>query len=300
MSLKLDHIVIAVHDLEATIADYTALGFNVQRGGDHPGRSTHNALVVFADGSYLELIAWKSPAPQERWWQVLQRRGEGLVDFALLPADTAQTVTQAAQRGLTLEGQGPLDGGRLRPDGERLHWQTARPTTQDLPFLCGDITPRALRVPEGDARVHPNGVTGVVSLAIAVKDLDATLTRYRALLGESPGTHVGRGVTLHARRDRIALVALGDSTLVLNATRPTVLSASVDDEHDIDDEGGDPIARRLAAHGEGLFHLTLRTTLANAATPSLGLTHGASIDFERDAAATTNHRLARSAIAEPA
>jgi catechol 2,3-dioxygenase-like lactoylglutathione lyase family enzyme len=166
MPLSLDHIVIAVHDLEATIADYAALGFNVQRGGDHPGRTTHNALVVFADGSYFELIAWKAPAPEERWWQLLQRHGEGIVDFALLPASTAQTVAEAAARGLVLDG--PLDGGRVRPDGERLRWQTARPPTPDLPFLCGDLTPRALRVPEGEARVHPNGATGVASLALAV------------------------------------------------------------------------------------------------------------------------------------
>lgn len=57
MTLPLDHIVIAVQDLERSIADYTALGFNVLRGGEHPGRSTHNALVVFADGAYFELIA---------------------------------------------------------------------------------------------------------------------------------------------------------------------------------------------------------------------------------------------------
>src|SRR5690349_11016525 len=127
MSLPLDHIVIAVHDLAQTIDDYGALGFHVLRGGDHPGRSTHNALVVFADGSYLELIAWKAPAPQERWWQQLQRHGEGVVDFALLPPDTARTVLGAAERGLWLDG--PLDGGRLRPDGETLRWQTARPAT---------------------------------------------------------------------------------------------------------------------------------------------------------------------------
>src|ERR1700709_613228 len=120
MSLSLDHIVIAVTNLEVTIADYTALGFNVQRGGDHPGRLTHNALIVFSDGSYFELIAWKEPAPQERWWQLLQRHGEGIVDFALLPASTTQAVTAAAQRGLVLDG--PIDGGRVRPDGERLRW----------------------------------------------------------------------------------------------------------------------------------------------------------------------------------
>src|SRR6478736_7896042 len=104
MTLQLDHIVIAVNDLEASIDDYTALGFNVQRGGDHPGRATHNALVVFADGSYFELIAWKAPAPEERWWQLLQRHGEGIVDFALLPRDTAAAVAAAARHGLLLEG----------------------------------------------------------------------------------------------------------------------------------------------------------------------------------------------------
>ena len=71
MSLPLDHIVIAVQDLERTIADYQSLGFNVLRGGEHPGRSTHNALVVFADGAYFELIAWRAAAPEERWWQQL-------------------------------------------------------------------------------------------------------------------------------------------------------------------------------------------------------------------------------------
>ena len=205
MSLTLDHIVIAVHDLDTTIADYTALGFNVQRGGDHPGRSTHNALVVFADGSYFELIAWKQPAPQERWWQLLQRHGEGIIDFALLPRSVADTVTQAGQRGLVLDG--PLEGGRLRPDGERLHWQTARPPSTDLPFLCGDVTPRALRVPEGDARRHANGRKGIARVSVAVHDVDASLGRYEALLGELERTadgaiRVGECVIELVRKDR--------------------------------------------------------------------------------------------------
>jgi len=293
MALTLDHIVIAVHDLEATIADYAALGFNVQRGGDHPGRSTHNALVVFADGSYLELIAWKSPAPQERWWQILQRRGEGIVDFALLPADTGDTVAQAAQRGLVLEG--PLDGGRVRPDGERLRWQTARPATHDLPFLCGDITPRALRVPEGEVRVHANGATGVASLVLAVQDLEASLLRYRALLGAEQPTHVGRSVTL--RRERLALIDLGVSTLVLSSTR----LASHGEPVDADADDGDPVGRRLAAYGEGPFSLTLRTAHADgAAEPDFARTHGANIRFERESSAANPSRTAPAAVAEPA
>ena len=73
----IDHIVILVSELESAIADYTALGFSVVRGGDHPG-VTHNALVAFADGTYLELIAFKQPDEGHHWWQRGQHRGEGL------------------------------------------------------------------------------------------------------------------------------------------------------------------------------------------------------------------------------
>lgn len=147
MALPLDHIVIAVQDLEAAVADYRALGFQVVIGGRHPGRTSHNALVVFADGAYLEIIAWTSPAPEERWYCTLRDHGEGLVDFALLPGSTSQALAEARGRGLdTLVG--PVDGGRVRPDGAQLLWQTARHATPDLPFLCGDVTPRALRVPK--------------------------------------------------------------------------------------------------------------------------------------------------------
>jgi catechol 2,3-dioxygenase-like lactoylglutathione lyase family enzyme len=267
MALSLDHIVIAVNDLEVAIADYTELGFHVLRGGEHPGRPTYNALVVFADGSYFELIAWKAPAPQDRWWQLLQRHGEGIVDFALLPTSTADTVTAAAQRGLVLDG--PIDGGRQRPDGERLLWQTARPPSPDLPFLCGDVTPRALRVPEGAARVHPNGATGVASLAIAVQDLDKTLERYRALFGDGNAS-MGPAVALPAGGVYQAVLAIGGSTLVVSAPRHT------------NAEAVSPLAQRLALRGQGPYALVLHTWAAGqiGGFLDLSLTHGAFIEFD--------------------
>ncbi|WP_390347572.1 VOC family protein [Variovorax boronicumulans] len=273
MPLTLDHVVIAVHDLERAIADYAALGFHVLRGGDHPGRSTHNALVVFSDGSYFELIAWREPAPAERWWQLLQRHGEGIVDFALLPRDTAVTVADAKARGLVLEG--PLDGGRVRPDGEHLRWQTARAPSADLPFLCGDLTRRALRVPEGAARVHPNGVLGVASLAIAVRDLDATLARYRALLGtvsDDTATHIGEPVAVPASQVRVAVIALGSSVLVLSSPRDRAPAAEL---------GGDALAQRLAVRGEGPYALVLHTDRPQSTgTFDLARAHGAWIELD--------------------
>lgn len=181
--LRLDHVVIAVRDLERAVADCEAEGFTVLPGGRHPGRNTQNALVVFEDGAYLELITYTAPSPEERWWRELDAHGDGYVDFALLPQDLPAVLAQAQARGLA-GITGPLPGGRLRPDGERVAWQTARQSRHDLPFLCADLTPRALRVPEGDCRRHRNGAAGIAQVTVATPDVQDSLARYRAFLGQ--------------------------------------------------------------------------------------------------------------------
>lgn len=130
--LRLDHLVIALRDLDRGVAGCEAAGFTVVPGGRHPGRNTRNALVVFDDGAYLELITYSAPSPDERWWRELDAHGDGLVDFALLPQDLPAKVAQAQARGLS-DITGPLPGGRVRPDGERVAWQTARLAQHDLP-----------------------------------------------------------------------------------------------------------------------------------------------------------------------
>jgi catechol 2,3-dioxygenase-like lactoylglutathione lyase family enzyme len=240
MGLSLDHVVIAVRDLDRTIADYTALGFTVTPGGEHTGGASHNALIVFADGAYIELIAFKRANPEFRWWRVLDEAGDGFVDYALLPGDIAADVAAAKARGLDLDG--PNDGGRLRPDGVRLDWQTARASTSDLPFLCGDVTPRNLRVPEGDVRHHANGVTGVAGIEIAVENPEVSAWRYGALLDVAA--------------DSIALASGQPVSLV----------------------GPDHAAGSLSARGEGPLSLSLRVAAGSATGEFDGQrTHGARI-----------------------
>ena len=185
MTLALDHIVIAVADLDAALADYAALGFNPIRGGEHANGITHNNLVIFEDGSYLELIAWKRPDPGNRWSDVFHAQGEGYVDHALLPDDIDRVVAAAQARGLDIET--PVPGGRQPPEGVGLYCKTARSPRPDVPFLCGDVTPRRLRVQEDAAtRRQPNGVTGVAEITVAVRDAEASAARYAALLGQDP------------------------------------------------------------------------------------------------------------------
>ncbi|MCJ2059723.1 VOC family protein [Methylobacterium sp. J-048] len=240
MPLSLDHIVIAVADLDAAIRDYEALGFTVIPGGEHAGGVTHNALVVFADGTYLELIAFRRPDPDSRWWRLLDRAGEGFVDYALRPDDVGAAIARANARGLDFEG--PFDGGRARPDGAVLRWQTARSPRSDVPFLCGDLTPRALRVPEGAARHHANEVSGIAEVAVAVRDPAVSARRYQALLATDHGQ---------------TAFTLGGSVLRLAAR-----------------ESGIEVARALDARDEGPYAVRFRSP-GPAAELDLARTHGA-------------------------
>lgn len=264
MSLTLDHVVIRVDDLERVIADYTALGFTVQRGGTHADGVTHNALIGFADGSYLELIAFLRPAPERRWWQLGEQHGEGYVDFALLPHDVSAVVSSARARGLEYEG--PLPGGRLRPDGEELVWELGRPATHDLPFLCGDVTPRHLRVREGEVRQHANGVWGISAVTVAVRDIDASLARYRALLG------------LPADVVPVALAGIGVASVTVPIGGTGILLVSPLAGAD-ELPAAAALQRRLNTRGEGVLGLALVGAQGTANALSLDHTHGAWIDL---------------------
>ena len=257
MIRAIDHVVILVSDLAATIVDYTALGFTVTPGGEHTGGATHNALVIFADDTYLELIAFKRPAPEHHWYRH-SALGEGLIDFALLPTMIEADLTAARERGLEIEG--PFPGGRLRPDGQQVAWQSGRALTPDLPFLCGDVTPRGLRVPDGAARTHANSVTGIAGLTVAVADLGASVARYRALLGtaERESSPSDPPAALQT-----ATFALGDTTITLATPA---------------DDSDTPLRARLTLRGEGPFALALRG-VDQGATFDLRLAHGARMEL---------------------
>lgn len=259
-TLRVDHIVILVDDLDAAAADYAELGFTVTPGGEHAHGYSHNVLIAFADDSYLEIIAFKQ-APPDDMTGIFARFLDhgagytGLVDFALVPADADELVEAAKARGLQLTG--PTPGGRERLDGQMVRWKSGMPDTPDVPFYCADVTPRNLRVPGGDARVHTNGVTGVARVTIAVNDLQRSVDRYGALLGVE--------TRRLPERVRAYDFSLGKTTLTLTAPpNPT-----------------SPLHEHLAVHGEGPFSLLLRTSGDRAGMLDMAKTHGARVALAR-------------------
>jgi catechol 2,3-dioxygenase-like lactoylglutathione lyase family enzyme len=179
----IDHLVIAVPDLALAIARYRELGFTVVRGGRHPGVGTDNALIAFRDGAYLELLAFHEPRVDHRWWAPLQRGG-GLVDFCLQSDDLLGDVKRLRQAGVDMGEIERRD--RLRPDGVRVRWVCALARGAHrgaAPFLLAEDGPRDERVP--CERAHANGVTGIGTVTVAVKDLPVARHWYAEALGTS-------------------------------------------------------------------------------------------------------------------
>lgn len=78
MTFTIDHVVIGVYDLGQAVTDYRAAGFNVIPGGRHADGLTHNALIVFQDGTLPRTASPDFPnAAQEQ-----QYAGEGIPEAA--------------------------------------------------------------------------------------------------------------------------------------------------------------------------------------------------------------------------
>lgn len=240
MPTGIDHVVILVDDLDRAIQQYTDLGFTVTPGGKH-ARFTHNALIPFHDGSYLELIAFyeepdESSGDTHRWYKYL-KTGGGLIDFALGDANVDALIADADTRGVKLGG--PHPGQRSRPDGQQLSWKSAMAegeNTGALPFVIQDVSDRGLRVP-ADAADHENTVRGIRSLVVAVRDIDAATQRYNALLGrEAPS-----GENLKNLED-------GDGVYYMVADHRIDLAAPT---------RSGPLQQHLDTRGEGPYELSL-------------------------------------------
>lgn len=239
MITGIDHVVVVVQDLEEAIRDYAALGFTVTPGGTHADGRTQNVLITFADGSYIEVLAFLDRERSlDHPWRHRLDEGEGIEDFALgsddLDADVARMQSEGARVGLEVGQVG--DGGRRRPDGQELRWRTMRFLQPEgdaaLPFIIQDVTARELRVPGGAATQHRLPVAGIAGVTVAVRDLGLYRERYAALLGAS-------GVTRDGQRARIPI---GSQWIELVTP----------------EAGIDGVAERIQRHGEGPFAMTLR------------------------------------------
>ncbi|KAK6952725.1 hypothetical protein Daesc_005019 [Daldinia eschscholtzii] len=214
-----DHIVILIpHSFLSSPPSWFADLFHFYPGGRHSDGLTENTLVLLADGSYLEFIAFVPGVdPAKRAAHQWGRKKEGtVVDWAVTlplpsPDDGNGEAKYLEQEKAFREIQKRVHGanagivygdlrrgGRTRPDGEVLKWGVAFPKHDDqagggpvepgtVPFWCLDVTARHLRVPYTDQGVtkHPIGAVGVAKVEVlpeSQKTVDSARVVYDTIL----------------------------------------------------------------------------------------------------------------------
>ncbi|MCL4393842.1 MAG: VOC family protein [Chloroflexi bacterium] len=237
--LGFDHFVIVVNDLDAAMDSFRRLGFEVNPGGEHPAFGSHNAIISLADGSYLELVAFKDAAlAATSFWRDAARMlrvGEGFAGYVFGSNELASDVAELAKQSVRIGS--PTTGSRTRPDGQRVEWQTAileDTPSGALPFLIQDVTPRPVRVQPAQAGLGSRA--RVKEVVVAVKNADLLRGPFRALLGVEPRR-------VHNAADDVEGYRFAMPWGAVVLASPT--------------RGGHTMFEQLTRRGEGLYALTL-------------------------------------------
>jgi catechol 2,3-dioxygenase-like lactoylglutathione lyase family enzyme len=251
---RFDHAAIAVRDLSAAVNRYRRLGFDIRLGGRHIGHGSHNAIIRFGL-DYLELLALADEAEAQESVlngpslpDFLAKHEGGLVGFALATREIDQIAERFGHSGVTgftgLTPVGPIAMQRQRPDGTNLAWRLLLPGgviwRRPWPFLIEWDTPDSQRLAWEPPTTHPNGATGISSIAVAVASLETASSIYQDQLGLPP-----------QERDEVPALAARRVTFRVGACAIQLLAPAAD-------EG--PLPRELREAGEGPIALTLSVT----------------------------------------
>jgi hypothetical protein len=175
---------LVVNDLKIAMQKFESAGFTLTEGGING--PTHNALIVFSDGTYIELIAVRS-ARTRRLLKIA--RSFGLFKLRrMLRSDLRnrlfswlsgpEGLTDMCFRGVTLDKLTSQASGhedrfteavsftRHRPDGVTVAWRLVGAIDLRQPFFIEDKTPLNYRVPDGESRRHVNGALGISEIYV--------------------------------------------------------------------------------------------------------------------------------------
>lgn len=179
-SLRVDHVIYAVRDLEAAAARFSdEYGLGSVVGGRHPGWGTANRIVPLGQ-DYVELVGVvdRSEAAASDFGRPVMEAvasGDRLVGWAVATDDLQGIASR-----LNLE---VVRGSRTRPDGSALSWRLAgvarSVATGALPFFIQW---------DGPPELHPGAAAAdhrVTPRQIAWVQVTATEKSLRDWLGDS-------------------------------------------------------------------------------------------------------------------
>ncbi|MGH8749063.1 MAG: VOC family protein, partial [Burkholderiales bacterium] len=201
----IDHVVIAVRDLDHAQQTYTRLGFTLTPRGFHTLGSANHCIMFGSD--YVELLALPRQHPAMRYYADFLARGEGLAAVALASADADAAHAELVADGI--EADAPLDLSRpvRLAQGER---DAAFRIVQFAPaqtpgcrsFVCQHLTRDLVWRPE--YQTHALGATGLAALAVIAENPAISAKDY-ARLFDAPPQEIDEGLLVQTGGAAIAV-----------------------------------------------------------------------------------------------
>lgn len=210
----IDHVLIAVRDLDEAASRWRRLGFTLTPRGGHPEWGTANHCMMLAQG-YLELIGVTGAGDKAAAiLGFIEARGEGPQGLAFATGDGPAACRDLRAVGVEAGEPRSLSRPMATPEG------TVRPVFSiiDLPagatpgvasFLCQHVTPKLMRRPEWST--HANAAVGIASVTVVVEEPTAIAGQWERVFG--PGSavatdntvavHTGDGVVFLCRPDEL-------------------------------------------------------------------------------------------------
>ena len=107
---KIEHVAIAVADLEAAVAHYeTVWGLTVEHRERVEDQGVEEAMLPIGE-SYLQLLG--ATGPDTTVGKFIERRGEGLHHIAYEVDDLEAALAELKEKGVPLIDEAPRRGGR--------------------------------------------------------------------------------------------------------------------------------------------------------------------------------------------
>jgi hypothetical protein len=229
----IDHVLIAVDDLERARLAWERLGFTLTPRGRHLQQGTGNYCIMFAR-DYIELLGVVDAAQGAGGLDAFLKDGEGPRGLAFAASSGDETAAALLRRGLHPGAPRDLSRQLELPEGTVLpRFQLVSLPPEETPalstFVCQHLTPELVRRPAWLA--HANGVVGLAGVCVIVEATEPLVPAYEKLFGAGVvGTDAV--LTVHVGAHRIMFATSDDFAALypeaeLDLARPLPAMAAV-------------------------------------------------------------------------
>lgn len=151
----LDHVVIAVRDLDAAARTWAGLGFTISPRGLHSAHLGSGNYTIMFGPDYVELLGIVTPTEHNAGTRSFLESREGLERSAFTAVDATKGVAELKSKGIAATG--PLDfsrpvdlpsGGKTEARFSTMHWPSEEKPGGMRIFACQHLTRDAVWIPE--------------------------------------------------------------------------------------------------------------------------------------------------------